>query len=331
MNEPPLKLHWERFKAHVDLDISAAAKLLFPYDQSPIESLNLLSEGCANTNYKVTFKNNTSPVVIRIYVREKSALSRELAIHQFIANKIPIPAYLYSDARCDHYPYPYAITEWIDGVLMREVVLKKNEQAIKECAFEAGKYLNQLRKIKFSDGGFFQEGLIVRPFNETEKYLPYVLNLLKDRVVIESLGKSLLDAVTNLVKQYSALLPDENEANLTHADYDPANIMVKQYHDKWKIAAILDWEFAFSGTYLLDVGMMLRYSHKLSPCYEQQFIAGIESNGFCLPKDWKKQAKLMDLLCLLQLAHYNPFMERPKMNRDVVSLIEDTVKNWNFF
>lgn len=331
MNEPPLKLHWERFKAHVDLDINTAAKLLFPHEKSPIDRLTLLSEGCANTNYKVTFKNNNPPVVIRIYVREKSALSRELAIHQLVADKIPVPVYFYADSGCEHYPYPYAIIEWIDGVLMREVILKKNEQAIKECVFEAGKYLNQLRQIKFSRGGFFQEGLKVRPFNETEKYLPYVLNLLKDRVVIESLGRTLLDRVSDLVRQYSILLPDETEANLTHADYDPANIMVKRCHGKWKIAAILDWEFAFAGTYLLDVGMMLRYGHRLPACYEQQFIAGIEANGFRLPKDWKKQAKLMDLLCLLQLAHYNPFVQRPKMNRDVVSLIEDTVKNWNFF
>jgi hypothetical protein len=53
-----------------------------PYTQDTIDRLILLSEGCANTNYKVTFKNGKSPVVIRIYVREASALSREVAIQK---------------------------------------------------------------------------------------------------------------------------------------------------------------------------------------------------------------------------------------------------------
>lgn len=330
MDEPILKLHWERFKAHVDLDKNMIEKLLSPYCNDPIESFLLLSEGCANTNYKVTFQNNRPPIVIRIYMREKSALKREVAIHRLVEKTIPVPKHHYFDDSCQHYPYAYSILEWIDGTLMREIVLSKNEQA-QEIVFEAGQYLDVLRKIKFDKGGFFDEKLSVRQFSEEEKYLPYVLNILKDNIVKDSLGYSLLDSVRKLVEQNSHLLPDLDDANLTHGDYDPANIMVKKINGRWKIAAILDWEFAFSGTYLLDIGLMLRYSHKLPKYYEEKFIEGIQSNGYRLPKTWKKQAKLMDLLCLLQLAHYNPNSERPKLNRDVVSLINNTVNQWHSF
>ncbi len=92
MDVPILKNHWERFKAHVALDISTATNLLAPYTNDMIDKLFLLSEGGANTNYKVIFKNNRSPVVIRIYMREKSALAREIAIHNLIADKIPVPS-----------------------------------------------------------------------------------------------------------------------------------------------------------------------------------------------------------------------------------------------
>lgn len=331
MAAPILKSHWERFKAHVDLDITTAAKLLAPYTSDLIDKLVLLSEGCANTNYKVTFKSNRLPVVIRIYMREKSALPREIAIHKLVADKIPVPAHLYSNDQCIDYAYPYSIIEWVDGTLMRDIILNKNKEAIITCAYEAGLYLNIMRKIQFSHGGFFENGLIIRPFSNEEQYLPYVFNILKDKIVKESLGDNLLNAVFCLVNDNATLLPDENSANLTHADYDPANILVRQIDGKWKIAAILDWEFAFAGTYLLDIGMALRYSHKIPAYYENSFIAGIQANGFQLPSKWKKQAKLMDLLCLLQLAHYNPITERPKLNRDVVSLIADTVNNWNLF
>ncbi|MBA2653779.1 MAG: aminoglycoside phosphotransferase family protein [Gammaproteobacteria bacterium] len=331
MDTPILKSHWERFKAHIDLDVSTAIHLLAPYTNDMIDKLVLLSEGCANTNYKVSFKNNRSPVVIRIYMREKSALAREIAIHKLVADKIPVPAHFYSNDQCTNFSYPYSVMEWVDGILMREIILKKNKSAIIACAFEMGNYLDIMRQIKFSEGGFFQKELTIQPFNQEEQYLPYVLNLLQDRTIKESLGDNLLSAVSYLVNDNATLLPDSNNANLTHADYDPANILVTQINNKWKIAAILDWEFAFAGTYLLDIGMALRYSHKIPDSYENSFIAGIRANGFQLPVKWKKQAKLMDLLCLLQLSHYNPISERPKLNRDVVSLIADTVDNWDLF
>jgi aminoglycoside phosphotransferase (APT) family kinase protein len=317
MNEPILKLHWERFKAHVDLDMKTATQLLSPYCIDAIDELTLLSEGCANTNYKLTFKNNRTPIVLRIYMREQSALRREAEIYKLLENKIPVPNHYFADDSCQRYPHPYALIEWIDGKLMREVILSKNEQAICECAFEAGKYLNHLRQIKFDRGGFFDKNLNVRPFAEEEKYLPFVLNLLQDQIVKDSLGSELLNDVSSLVEKNAILLMDVDNANLTHGDYDPANI--------------IDWEFAFSGTYLLDIGLMLRYSHKLPKYYEERFVAGLESSGHRLPKTWKKQAKLKDLLCLLQLIHYNPYTEKPNLNRDAVSLIANIIKDWNTY
>lgn len=332
MDEPILKMHWERFRAHVDLDMMTASRLLSPLITDDIDQLLLLSEGCANTNYKVIFKNGRLPVVIRIYMRDKTALQTEVAVYKLVAaHTVPVAAHLYFDDSCTHYDHPYSIMEWINGTLLREIILSKNERAMSECVFEAGQYLNQLRQIKFVHGGFFQKDLQIKPFEKDEFYLPYMLNLLRDSIVIESLDNHLHESVLRLVLNYANLLSQDNEANLTHADYDPANMLVAKINNQWKIAAILDWEFAYAGTYLLDIGMMLRYSHKLPDCYESDFIAGVISQGFSLPNQWKKQAKLWDLLCLLQLVHYNPCSERPKMNRDIVSLITDTVRNWDSF
>ncbi len=208
MDEPILKVHWERFKAHVDLDIHTATNLLSPCTKEGIDRLFLLSEGCANTNYKVTFKNGRPPVVIRIYMREKLALQREVSIHKLISDKIPVPVHLYADDRCSIYHYAYAIMEWVEGKLMREIILTKNKAAITECAYDAGKYLSELRKIKFSHGGFFEGNLQIRPFDKEEEYLPFVLNLLQDNIVKESLDIDLYHAVSELVTTYSDLLPN---------------------------------------------------------------------------------------------------------------------------
>lgn len=324
-----LKIDWERSKTHAELDVATTIKLLAPIIADPIEQLILLSNGCANTHYKVTFKNSRPPVVIRIYLRDQSAARREMAIQKLVADKIPVPQIYYTDDECVIYPLSYAITEWVNGVLMRGLILEKDETAIRESVYAAGVYLNELRQIKFAQAGFFTEDLCIRPFAPEEAYLPYTLNLLQDTTVQQTLGAALKASVTNLITTQANILTEENEANLTHCDYDPANILINLEKGQWKIAAILDWEFASAATYLLDIGQMLRYAHRLPIYYENSFIAGIVEHGTPLPANWKKQAKLMDLLCLLQLLQANPSSVRPKACRDVISLIADTVKNWN--
>lgn len=330
IQEPILKIQWERFKNHIDIDISKATKLVSPWTTHKIKSLELLSGGCTNTNYKIVFED-ISPVVLRIYVREKGALQREYRLNQLIKNITPVPAFLYINDSGSFIDYDYALTEWIDGTLMRDVLLSEGEKAISQCAFSAGQHLDRLRKIKFRQGGFFENNLVVRPFKEAEKYLPFGLIRLKDESVQNSLSLDTLSELRHILERYGHLLPDINDANLTHGDFDPANMLVRKIDKQWRVTALLDWEFAFVGSYLMDMGMMLRYAHKLPTCYERSFIDGLKSTGQELPDTWKQSAKLMDLLCLLNLLYYNPLNQRPRINRDLVSLLEDTVTYFRSF
>lgn len=58
-NTPILKSHWERYKAHVSLDVATAQQLIAPYSTETISDIQWLSEGCANTNYKITFTRSS--------------------------------------------------------------------------------------------------------------------------------------------------------------------------------------------------------------------------------------------------------------------------------
>lgn len=327
MNEPILKSNWERRSEHIALDIDTAQKLIAPYTHDKIAALTVMSDGCANTNYKIKFDNGTA-LALRIYMREHSALLREQGIHQLVKSVIPVAEILYADASCNIYPHPFALFQWIDGTLLRDLVFTNNEDAISSAMFDAGNYLAMLRMMKMPYGGFFQEDMSIKEFAPEEQYETFILQMLNSEKVAQSLGKNLLQDTQQLVSQCCHLLPEINEANLTHADYDPANMLVSEVNGSWKIAAILDWEFSYSGTYLIDIGQMLRYSHKLPDYYEASFIRGIEETGAALPTDWKKSAKLMDLLSLLQLLDHNPAAERPFLNRDVVRLVTNTIKTF---
>jgi len=307
-----------------------AQKLIDPYCHDVIKNLILLSEGCANTNIKVEFEQR-QPIVVRIYLREKESLTREIALHHLLNKRIPMPEIYYSDDSCSLIDHPYAIMGFADGELMRNIILSGNKNDIADCAFSAGIYLNHLRQIKLKQGGFFQDNLEIRPFGSEEEYLPFAQSCLKKDNVQESLGTKLVDQLNRLIEANQSYLPNKNNANLTHADFDPANMLVKKVNDHYQISAILDWEFAFSGSYLLDIGMFLRYSHKLPEFYEERFIEGIVSKGEALPVNWKKSAKLMDIICLLSLLYWNPKSERPKLNQDAVSLLKHTVDHWDHF
>jgi len=325
MIEPVLKSNWERRHDHIKIDLDTAQKLIEPHTHEKITSLKLLPDGCANTNFKLTLADN-SAAVLRIYLRDQSALGRELGILHLIENVLPVPEIYYADSTCSIYPFPYAMSQWIDGTLLRDLIFTNNEEAISSSVFDAGINLSILRAMKLPYGGFFQEDMQIRSFAPEEQYEPYIFKMLSDKSVAESLGNNLMQEIQQIISQCCHLLPEVNEANLTHGDYDPANILVHQVKGQWKVAAILDWEFAFSGSYLFDIGLMLRYSHKLPDYFETSFISGIEDSGPKLPSDWKISAKLADLLCLLQLLQQNPQTERPHLHRDVIRLITHMIK-----
>jgi len=330
LNRNILKTQWERRHQHVELSRSEIEALVSPFINEKIHQISFLSDGCINTNYKISFERH-APVVLRVYTRDKSKLIRERNLHQLVANKLPVPKFLFSETESQSFDYPYAITEFIEGELFRNVILSGNKEAISECSFSAGELINNLRQITFDYGGFFQDDLSVLPFNEDEKFLIFAFNCIESLSCESALGQRFTDELRNFVESNQEYFPKATEANLTHADFDPANMLVANKNGQWKITALLDWEFAFAGTYFLDMGMMLRYSHHLPEIYEQAFIAGVESKGFKLPKCWKKTAKLMDLINFLSMCYYNPKQERPKMFHDVVGLVQQTIANWEDF
>jgi|SRR5579871_417858 len=323
-----LKKQWERYKEHIGLSRKEIEAIIAPIISEQIFSIQLLAEGCANTNFKINFRKH-KPLVLRVYTRESSSLNRESDLYRLLEHRLPVPQFLFMDASQKTIEYPYAISSYVDGISMRDIVLSGNEKAIRECCLDAGWHLATLSRIKFKHGGFFEQGLNVRPFQPREEYFTYCMGLLSEAGLQKDLGEELLEEVQKLIKDnHDKYLPLADEANLTHSDYDPSNIKVAEVNGIWKITGILDWEFAYAGSYILDIALMLRYSHKLPPYYEESFIEGFLCNGGKLSTTWKRSAKLMDIICLLQLAYHNPRENRPKLNLDVTELIKYTVDNW---
>jgi Ser/Thr protein kinase RdoA (MazF antagonist) len=82
---------------------------------------------------------------------------------------------------------------------------------------------------------------------------------------------------------------------LVHGDCNGRNVLVggTGAESRW-IAGILDWESAFLGGRLWDIGSLFRYSRRYRPDFRDRFVQGYESMGVGLPRDWWLLARLLD-------------------------------------
>jgi hypothetical protein len=64
---------------------------------------------------------------------------------------------------------------------------------------------------------------------------------------------------------------------------------------------VLDWEFAFSGSPLHDIGNMLRFGDELPPAYTTGFVDGFRDGAGELPPDWRPMSEALDLFAVADL------------------------------
>ena len=262
---------------------------------------NINTQDCFDIIKQVREYNQDIPIGLLLYsnlvfARGIDAFYREAALHKLLKSKVSIPSVFYTNDTRDKVPHPFAIMEFIDGLLMRDVILQGSPEDIGNCAFSAGACLSGLRKITFNQPGFFDINLNVIPFSKQEDYLTFIQTCLESDKVKSAIGKELTNQLFSFTQEHACYFPEQNTANLTHADFDPSNMLVKKISNRYEVSAILDWEFAFAGTYFFDVGLFLRYSHRLPEAYERRFIEGVIGKNNPLPADWKKISKLLDIL-----------------------------------
>ena len=85
------------------------------------------------------------------------------------------------------------------------------------------------------------------------------------------------------------IAPFDRETRLVHGDFNQRNLIVKEVAGRWIVAAVLDWEFAVSGSPLMDVGNFLRYDVPGRSQAEPHFSSGyVEASGV-LPTNWRRR------------------------------------------
>ena len=110
------------------------------------------------------------------------------------------------------------------------------------------------------------------------------------------LGATLADALCRRLRAITARLAALDRAtNLVHGDLGGRNILVAPADNgNWRVSGLIDWEAAFSGSALWDVGSLFRYARRYSEDFRQRFERSYRDAGGSLPEDWRRTARLLD-------------------------------------
>lgn len=322
------KMNWERNDIGLslpDTTIHKMVKMAFP--EKTLASYKIILEGCANLNIKIHLSDDSTSYILRIYLRDKDAAHREKNLGELLKDKIPLPLSFYLG---EIEGYTFAITKFLPGNHLGNLLLSDTPYDINVVMYNAGIILSKITSYNFTEPGFFDKDLhVISGSASNEKLLEHIAACLSNQDVITVLGPETILRISNYFDQSKNLFPDESARFLVHGDFDPVNILVNKINNEWEISGILDWEFAFSGSYLWDVANMLRYAHKMLPEFQDAFIRGLNDGGIQLPENWKPVIDLLNLSSLLDCLKRSDVQKKPNQCSDICELIQNILsKNY---
>jgi aminoglycoside phosphotransferase (APT) family kinase protein len=308
---------WER--AHEFLELPAAAieaRVRAVYPAAGLKNAQPMDRGLRNTNYRLTVVGAPSPLALRLYVADPAACAREAAILAHVAGRVPAPRVLGTDTTADP---PYALLEWLEGEPLDEVLRDCDAGTALDLSAACGTVLAAVHETRFPAPGFFGPNLSVqRPMPHWACAVEAAL----DGPAGASLGPGLAARVRRVVQSsLDQVEPIWSEAALAHADFKPWNLLARQEAGIWNICGVLDWEFACAASPLLDFAIFLRDERARPAGFGDSFAEAYRVAGGRLPEGWRRLARLIDLLNLMQLLA-SPGERR---DEDLRRLVDDTL------
>jgi len=262
-----------------------------------------LGDGLRNANFKLQLQSPSEFVVLRIYEHDTSLCRKEVDLLNLIGRSVPVPELIHAEPDgLDELP-PFVVLRYVEGITFRELKRSGDAVAISEAAYIAGRTLALIGRITFEKSGWIGPGpQVSRPLMEGANPAPRFADCcLASSNLQRRMPADLRDRTRALVWSYASEMASlESESRLVHGDFGKRNLLVRCVAGKWTVAAVLDWEFAFSGSPLADIGHFLRYECVSRPVVEPHFSQGYLSAGGKLPDGWRRLARVIDLISLCE-------------------------------
>ena len=245
---------------------------------STAESLQLLSGGQANTNIRIG-----NDQVLRLYRRDASVAGKELSLIRKHWKALVVPEVIGSG----------------DGFLWMKYVNHSPLEDQAEVGEALGKALAEIHSHTYETAGFIGTDLkIEEPMENFVTDMWDYLCSFMDMPPKSSLPSSLLDEVIEFFdSKIEGLQEVAGSPVLLHGDFKVSNL---HGTDQGK-PLVLDWEFAYAGSALMDIGQLFRWP--ISSAFEQVFQKAYQISRGRLADRWKYWAGVLDLINLVGMLY----------------------------
>jgi len=287
-----------------------------------------LAGGLRNANFKLQLDSMAEAVVLRIYEHDGSLCQKEADLIRLIGRSVPVPELLHVEPSGAEDVPPFALMRYVEGITFRELKKGVDAAATAEAAYAVGQTLAAVGRFTFPKPGWLGPGpKVSAALPENADALPRFANECLESAKLQGrMGAELREGVRALVRSWAPQLELlEREACLVHGDFGRRNLLVRIIAGKWRVAAVLDWEFALSGTPLADLGHFLCYERALQPLVEPHFSRGYLDAGGTLPEGWRQLARVVDLTSLCESLTHDQLPD--DVVAELVELVRATVEN----
>jgi Ser/Thr protein kinase RdoA (MazF antagonist) len=160
--------------------------------------------------------------------------------------------------------------------------------------------------VTFDRPGFFADGqLSVAAEQPWSEQLAEFAVTCMDKVPDERIEQSVRVAWADLCAAHApALTAVDAHARLAHADMNPKNLLVTRAGNAWRVDAVLDWEFSFSGCPYGDAANMARFAADYPPGFIDGFMSGFAEHqpaDLPLAEHWLYLGRVLDMFALSDL------------------------------
>jgi len=299
----------------------------FPHAE--IAAAELLTGGLINTNIKVEFSSRHPPVVLRIYRSEAATCLKECAVLQLVRSTVPVPAVIHVEPNGIDGSPPFSILEFVNGVTFQQLKRTNDLEAIHQATASVGETLARIGKFQFPKPGRLEthkELSVGARYMDGPDPIPRLCDsFLESKHLQQRIDASFQQRLHDFIWSWADRLEAfDNDSKLVHCDFGNRNILVDCVNGRWLVSAVLDWEFALSGSPLLDVGHFLRYEPPDTPLREPYFSrAFVEFGGF-LPDDWRRISRVLDLTGLVECLTHARLPQ--DVADEILQLIHSTLK-----
>ena len=325
----PHEARWVRSEPRRALSASDLDRIIqSAFGQNRVAEVQPLIAGRRNANFKVRLASGADWFVVRIYEHDASLCQKEVDLIRLIRSSVPVPEVIHSEPGGLDHLSPFVVMRYVEGITFRELKFSGNPTEIAEAAFSIGETLAGIGRFTFPKSGWLAPGpTVTAPLLEGRDATPrFVDGCLASTNLQGRMSAELRDRVRGFVWSWTARLAElDSQACLVHGDFGKHNLLVRREGGRWMVAAVLDWEFALSGSPLADVGHFLRYERASRAFAEPHFSQGYRHAGGILPQEWRALARVVDMTALVESLTHEQLPD--EIVTELVELICATVES----